>query len=194
MKVRSVALSILVSAAMVSPSLLRADNITYNIDQTVGAGSVTGTITTDGTIGALNTGGVIDGPVGFAGNIVDVNLVLSDGTNTEPLSGGIFSSAGSDLIASATDLTFDFGAPGYFVLYSGYSNYDQLCYSTNCGGISIYNVGLDGETVGISETGTQVIGTTTPVPDASSLSLAGITALGILGAFRKKFMISPRSC
>jgi hypothetical protein len=193
MKVRSVALSILVSAAMVSPSLLRADNITYNIDQTVGAGSVTGTITTDGTIGALNTGGVNDGPVGFAGNIVNVNLVLSDGTNTEPLSGGIFSSAGSDLIASATDLTFDFGAPGggYFVLYSGYSNYDQLCYSTACGGISIYNVGLDGQTVAISETGTQVIGT---VPEASSLSLAGITALGILGAFRKKFMISPRSC
>jgi hypothetical protein len=193
MKVRSVALSILVSAAMVSPSLLRADNITYNIDQTVGAGSVTGTITTDGTIGVLNTGGVIDGPVGFAGNIVGVNLVLSDGTNTEPLSGGIFTSLGSDLIASATDLTFDFGAPdaGGLALYSGYSNYDQLCYSANCGGISIYNVGLDGQTVAISETGTQVIGT---VPDASGLSLAGITALGIIGAFRKKFMISPRSC
>ena len=190
MKVRSVALSLLVSAAMVSPSLLRADNITYNINQTVGAGSVTGTITTDGTIGALNTGGVIDGPVGFAGNIVAVNLVLSDGTNTEPLSGGIFSSLGSGLIASATDLTFDFGAPGGFVLYSWYSNYDQLCYSNTCG-ISIYNVGLDGQTVAISETGTQVIGT---VPEASSLSLAEITALGIVGAFRKKFMISPRSC
>jgi len=191
MKVRSVALSILLSAAMVSPSLLRADNITYSIDQTVGAGSVTGTITTDGTIGVLNTGGVIDGPVGSAGNIVAVNLVLSDGTNTEPLSGGIFTSLGSGLIASATDLTFDFGAPGGFALYSGYSNYDQLCYSTGCGGISIYNVGLDGQTVAISETGTQVIGT---VPDASGLSLAGITAIGILGAFRKKFMISPQSC
>jgi hypothetical protein len=193
MKVRSVALSILVSAAMVSPSLLRADNITYSIDQTVGAGSVTGTITTDGTIGALNTGGVNDGPVGFAGNIVAVNLVLSDGTNTGPLSGGIFSSAGSDLVASATDLTFDFGAPdaGAFTLYSWYSNYDQLCYSSQCGGISIFNVGLDGQTVAMSETGTQVIGT---VPDASGLSLAGITAIGILGAFRKKFMASPRSC
>ncbi len=193
MKIRSVTFSILLSAAMVSPSLLRADNITYNIDQTVGAGSVTGTITTDGTIGVLNTGGVIDGPVGFAGNIVAVNLVLSDGTNTEPLSGGIFSSVGSDLIASATDLTFDFGAPdaGGFALYSGYAFYDQLCYSAACGGISIYNVDLDGQTVATSETGTQVIGT---VPDASGLSLAGITAIGILGAFRKKFMISPQSC
>ena len=192
MKVRSVALSILLSAAMVSPSLLRADNITYSIDQTVGAGSVTGTITTDGTIGVLNTGGVIDGPVGSAGNIVAVNLVLSDGTNTEPLSGGIFTSLGSDLVASATDLTFDFGAPdaGGFALYSGYSNYDQLCYSNSCG-ISIYNVALDGQTVATSETGTQVIGT---VPDPSSLSLAGITALAILAAFRKKFIISPRNC
>jgi hypothetical protein len=193
MKIRSIALSILVSAAMVSPSLLRADNITYNIDQTVGAGSVTGTITTDGTIGALNTGGVTDGSVGVAGNIVAVNLVLNDGMNTEPLSGGIFSSAGSDLVASATDLTFDFGAPdaGYLVLYSGPTNYDQLCYSSRCGGISIYNVGLDGQSVAISETGTQVIGT---VPDASGLSLAGITAIGILGAFRRKFMNSPRNC
>jgi len=193
MKVRSVALSILVTAVMVSPSLLRADNITYNVDQTVGAGSVTGTITTDGTIGVLNAGGVIDGPVGFAGNLVGVNLILSDGTNTAPLSGGIFTSLGGDLIASANDLSFDFGAPdgGGLALYSGYSNYSQLCFSTSCGGISIYNVGLDGQTVATSETGTQVIGT---VPDASGLSLAGITALGILGAFRKKFMISPRSC
>lgn len=194
MKLRSLAFALLVCAAIVSPSLLRADDITYNVNQTVGTGSVTGTITTDGTIGALNIGGVDDGPIGYAGDIVSVNLVLNDGTNAEPLSGGVFSSGGTDLIASATDLTFNFGADGgYFVIYSGLSNYDQLCYSTTyCGGISIYNVGLDGETVTTAETGSQVIGCTN-APDASGLSLAGITALGIMGAFRKKFMMSAQA-
>ncbi len=188
---------------MVSPSLLRADDITYNVNQTVGAGSVTGTITTDGTIGTLNTGGAInDASVGSAGNIVAVNLVLNDGTNTAPLSGGIFSSGGSDLTASATDLTFNFGASdvGYISFYSGFVNYDQLCYATigsgACvpGGIYLFNPDLDGVTVTANETGTQVIGTTTAMPDASGLSLAGITALGILGAFRKKFIASFESC
>ncbi|MGH9529519.1 MAG: hypothetical protein ACRD2S_06310, partial [Terriglobales bacterium] len=117
-----------------------------------------------------------------------------------PLSGGIFSSGGSDLTASATDLTFNFGASdvGYISFFSGSANYDQLCYASigsgACvpGGIYLFNPDLDGITVTANETGTQVIGTA--VPDASGLSLAGITALGMIGAFRKKLMVSPEEC
>jgi PEP-CTERM motif len=113
---RSFALSALVFGAV---SLCRAAPITYNVDQTIGAGSVTGTVETDGTIGILN-----------ANNFVDFNLLLNDGTNTfdgtsgtggtfipkfipnasEVAFGGqtVILILGSDLSATATQLLFNF--------------------------------------------------------------------------------------
>jgi hypothetical protein len=51
-------------------------NSIYNVGQTVGSGTVTGSITTDGTIGVLSSN-----------NILDWNLVVNDGTNTVNLFG-----------------------------------------------------------------------------------------------------------
>src|ERR1700676_1767547 len=48
----------------------------YNVNDTVGAGSVTGTIQTDGDIGVFTTA-----------DIINWNLHLSDGTNTFDLVG-----------------------------------------------------------------------------------------------------------
>jgi hypothetical protein len=88
---------------------------TYNINDGTASLGVTGTITTDGTIGVLS-----------AANIADWNLLLNNGSSTAdltgPLSGNnssIFVSIGNDLSASATGLFFDFGdtsAPGIFSL------------------------------------------------------------------------------
>jgi hypothetical protein len=47
----------------------------YNVNDTVGAGSVTGTIGTDGHVGAL-----------ALGDITSWDLVLNDGSNTFPYS------------------------------------------------------------------------------------------------------------
>ena len=46
-------------------------SVIFNVNQTIGAGGVTGTITTDGTLGALATA-----------NLVDWALTLNDGTTT----------------------------------------------------------------------------------------------------------------
>ena len=94
---------LLLFAAIGAPTVARAD-ITYAVDETVGAGSATGFITTNGTLGILDTA-----------DILNWNLTLNDGTNPPvdlegPASGNnslvLFSRIGFDGDALATDLRF----------------------------------------------------------------------------------------
>jgi hypothetical protein len=90
----------------------RAD-ITYSINDTVGAGTVTGSITTDGFLGTLQTS-----------DIIDWNLVLTNGSGTTLDLTGPSAIApieevkvvGSSLTASSTNLSFDFGGAGYLLI------------------------------------------------------------------------------
>jgi hypothetical protein len=117
------------------PLLSSADSVVYPVDETVGGGSVTGYIETDGTIGALNTG-----------NVTDWNLLLNDGANTldllGPLSGSAnsaFSVIGSALTATQGQLFFDFSSstPGTAIFQSPFigSGQDYWCLQTgsDCG-------------------------------------------------------------
>ena len=91
---------------------VRAD-ITYDVGLTVGTGSVNGYIETDGTIGAISDG-----------NIVDYNLILNNGSTTFDLTGPLSGDNSavdinqSDLTATATQLLFNFGASdgGFFLI------------------------------------------------------------------------------
>ena len=65
----------LVLLALGAASVCNAD-IEYNTSQTIGAGGVTGFIETDGTIGTLNTG-----------NILDWDLLVNTGVSTFDLVG-----------------------------------------------------------------------------------------------------------
>src|SRR5262249_54542647 len=77
-EIRSLLLPSLVLAAA---TLCNAATITYNVNQPIGAGGVTGDIVTDAKLGAL-----------INVDIVDWNLLLNDGSTTfdltGPLSGG----------------------------------------------------------------------------------------------------------
>ena len=64
------------SLVLATASLCGAATITYNVNLTVGAGSASGTIITDGTIGALGRS-----------DILSWNLLLNDGTSTVDLPG-----------------------------------------------------------------------------------------------------------
>ena len=97
-----------VQTALVSLALLLASSVAYagplyDINRIIGGGSVVGSIETDGTIGSLGVG-----------RILDWNLTLNDGislfTLLGPLSGNnsALSIAGSSFTASAIDLQFDF--------------------------------------------------------------------------------------
>jgi len=76
---------------------------TYSVDRTIGTGTITGFIETDGSLGVLG-----------AGNFVDWSLLLNVGTDTYTLYGpssGNNSSVyvqGSDVTATATQVLFNF--------------------------------------------------------------------------------------
>src|SRR4051812_3798064 len=52
----SLAVAAFAAAGVMSGSAVQAAPITYDVNQTIGVGSVIGTLETDGTIGALNAG------------------------------------------------------------------------------------------------------------------------------------------
>jgi len=187
-------------------SLANATNITYTVDQTIGAGSLTGDIVTDGTIGTL-----------VQSDVIDWNLLLNDGTNTfdltGPLSGGnsLFSdNAPGDLSATATQLTFDFsgavatlGTELYFMTTPSTQIASGNLQSQVCFGV-VGNSGLcsgDEELIvlgGANEvtplSGAQVIASVSTgspgspsVPEPSSLAMA-FAALLVMGFRMRKLL------
>jgi hypothetical protein len=163
----------------------RAADITYSVDESVGPGFVTGTISTDGAIGTLGTG-----------DIVNWNLNVNDGTDGTfdiegPLSGnnsGV-QVAGSDLTSTATQLFFNFdGADGGFLAFETPGIGDDgpfIGYNAQFAGFDSpqsINISSDfGESTIIDPTftGNQVIAST---PEPSSLSLFALGLVGLLFA------------
>lgn len=88
-----------------------ADAATYIASRTVGNGSADISITTDGTIGVL-----------AASNILDWNIVLTQGADTFTLKGpasganSALALDGEGLSATATDLLFDFSQRGFLLI------------------------------------------------------------------------------
>ena len=117
---------------------LASNNITYNVNLTFGsAGSMVGTITTDGTLGVLNTS-----------NIVSWNLTLADiATNSTLLTPGnsAFSSGNddtgglpnNDFAATSTTLTMTYNNGGFWGL-GGTSGLFCMTDWSNCFGPIAY--------------------------------------------------------
>jgi hypothetical protein len=119
-------------------------NIVYTINQTSTtpivpgeysplSDTVSGTITTDGTIGALQTG-----------NILDYSLTLSDNIRPSltvlltPANSGIWFDTGNAFSASATGLSFDFSKAGAVFIIQGKthgfgSGYQYFCFQATSG-------------------------------------------------------------
>jgi hypothetical protein len=173
-------------AATLVPTVAKADT-TYAVDETVGIGVVTGSITTNGTIGTLDSA-----------DIVNWNLVLNDGTNPTfdlegPASGNnsLIFMDGSDLTATATQLLFAFGAADGGRLQFYISGGPIICYSTivDCTGtpvgISLDTVTPDNHFVYTALSDTEVIANVAGVPSAPEpgtvvLLLAGIALLIVM--------------
>ncbi len=161
--------------------------ITYNVNNAVGGGSISGTIETDGTSGILGSS-----------NILDWNLLLNDGTGTftnkGPLSGNnsqLYFTATTNLTATATQLLFDFSGPVGGVMFQNPNTGSAVNYwCMQVGGAVCVGGSFVGEGVYVSTTlqttgfeGNQVIGTAAgagSVPEPASLSLMGLGAAALL--------------
>ncbi len=166
--------------------------IIYDLDRTIGAGSVTGTITTDGTLGSLATS-----------NFIDWELLISDGAGSFTLFGPGTAAANSNLlltsssfIATLTDLIFDFDAPG-IALFQNPSNGSGVnwwcldgtlanCAGTGDGSESVHVLSsteyvLHSGEVTISTTSTNPVSVSEPGP----LALVGLGLLGLALSRRK---------
>lgn len=168
-------------------SAATADPTFYTINRTVGAGSVSGFIETDGTTGVL-----------AAGNILDWNLLLNDGTDTftllGPLSGansefGLF---GSGLSATSTNLIFQYSDASFAIfqaptLFTGFTLWCmqgtvQCTSETSPGDV----VDVFGPNQFTSLAGRQVVGTVQSIPEPATAALVLIGLAGLGFASRRK--------
>jgi len=166
-------------------------DIVYHVSAPVGPGFVSGTITTDGTIGTL-----------FTFDIVTFNLTLNDGTGTANLTrgvnGGTVFVSGGSLSATATDLMFNFNTSGTFVNFFTSPGCQPVWTLRTTGGSACNSVsgtvssvqatsGTGPATMSEIGAGNVVIGTTTVIPEPGSVGLMVAGLVSLIGLCKRRF-------
>jgi PEP-CTERM motif len=172
----------LVFATTIAPTVLRATPTTFDVNLTIGSGSVTGTIITDGTTGTIGPTDILSynlnvfTPPGTTGNL---NSTVP-GTSVAEL-GGNFS-------ATTNTLTYDFsGGTGFLYFFNGAIADFCLYTGGECnspplaGEFILTNGGYQstGSLSGVTVFATTPIATT-PEPSTSGLMLIGVGLLGLV--------------
>jgi PEP-CTERM motif len=160
-------------------------SITYDVDQHIGAGSVFGTVTTDGMIGALK-----------ASDFTSWNLTLQGNGASFVLTQANSVTWGSDtgVQATASNISFDFGNPTAFLVFQdGVSSGSR--YWCNSGGLTAclsgksdvpeYYLSLSAQIVPAE--GNQIIATVAAVPEPSTwaMMILGFAGVGFM-VYRRK--------
>ena len=149
------------------------------MNRTVGVGGVSGTITTDGTIGVLGESDIVSFDLTIKGVALSIEL-MSPGD-------GAFV-GGTGLTATSSDIFFDFGNSASFVLFqtsfgNGSRYYGDAGASAGLllPGESV-NPGFveDSNFINVAQSGNQILATaTSAVPEPSSILILGSGMAGI---------------
>ena len=153
------------------PTSAGANNITYNVNLTFGsAGSMVGTITTDGTIGVLNTSNIVSWSLTLADSPTNSTL-LTPGNSA--FNSGIDNTGGQPnnaFTATSTNLTMTYsgggfwgvsGASGSFCMTDWYNCFGSIAYGT-------WDINGDNAYSDSGAGGSQVIGTGGTVATSTS--------------------------
>jgi hypothetical protein len=176
------AVMILLGTILSAACFAAASPVIYNVHRTIGAGSVTGFIETDGAIGVLT-----------AADFVDWNLWLYDGRSTFDLTGPLSGNnsavfvQGADTEAFDTYLLFNFSGldNGIFLFQKGlFSNNHYYCDASQPGpcfpGETVVPISVTRGYQNVDLHGVVVIGNeagTAPEPGTCVLILGGLAVI-----------------
>lgn len=159
--------------------LVHAADIRYEVDRSIGVGNVTGHIVTDGRLGLLQSG-----------NILNWSLRLDDGAGVVVLDNTNSHTGGALPFATADALSFDLDAGNFFgFINNGITTFDQMFWClqgqqgqcTSGAAREAVRALADGSaTQFLALSGRQVIAMATPVPEPGTVAMltAGLLLIG----------------
>jgi hypothetical protein len=174
----------------------KASDITYTFNQLVtandGSGdqfTVTGTLSTDGTIGALAAGDIVGYDLTVVETFydpVDASMFTTANFTIDSSNGGTLFDQGG-LVGSSNSLFFEFdsGPPVNALFQTGVvGHYDSLGFYNGTEGAGAAGVGSTRKIGGNSDQIATVVPAATPEP--GGLMLLGTGALGVVGMLRRR--------
>lgn len=174
--------SALIVASALAGSTANAATLTYNVNQIIAAGSVFGTIATDGTLGLLTQSNIIGFNLQVSGPGASILLTQAN---------SIVRIAGSDLNATANDLFFDYSGPSSYLLFqygsfgTGMKYYCNSSVADTCfQGASAIPDSFNSPSAQVEmRTGNQIIASsagTIPEPASWALMIVGFGTIGAI--------------
>lgn len=172
----------LAAALSLLSAVASADPITYSISRTVGAGTVVGTVVTNGALGVLTAADITGYELTLSAPTISGGSVLVSGASSV-----VF---GNAFTATASGLSFDFSEAGAVVAFATVqgawcmAGAGATCFGeptpaeTLLAGMP-YSIAATEARSGPATVGLLAGSSTTPVPEPTTLALAGLALLAL---------------